>query len=74
MQGRTSPLEWVQSTATALQWPIVVTAAFWLGRYVHSLEVRVSRAEAWMEQLIHRHIPAIHRALAEIRGMLNGGR
>lgn len=70
----TSPLEWLQSTAVTMQWPLIVAAAFWLGRYVHSLEVRVMRAESRLEQLINRHMPAIHRALAEIRGLLVGGR
>jgi hypothetical protein len=70
----TSPLGWVQAAVLALQWPVIVVAAFWLGRYVHGLEVRVLRAETRLEQLLERHMPAIHKMLAEIRGLLVGAR
>lgn len=73
-EQHSSPLDWLQSIAAALQWPGIVAASFWLGRYVRSLEVRVASAESRLEQLIERHMPAVHRALAEIRGLLVGGR
>lgn len=69
-----SPLAWLQSWAAALGWPIVVGSAFWLGRYVKSMEMRVEKAETRIESLVERHMPAIHRALAEIRGLLVGRR
>jgi hypothetical protein len=69
-----SPFGWLQSWAIALQWPVIVLAAFWLGRYVQRLEMRVSKAETNIQMLIERHMPAIHKALAEIRGLLIGGR
>lgn len=66
-----SPLSWFQSWALAMQWPVIVMAAFWLGRYVQKLELRVHKAETSIKQLVERHMPAIHNALAEIRGMLS---
>ncbi len=73
-EQHTSPLEWLYAAALTMRWPVIVTAAFWLGRYVRGLELRVARAETRLEQLIERHMPAIHKALAEIRGLLVGGR
>jgi len=73
-EQHTSPPGWIQSWALALQWPVIVFAAFWLGRYVQRLEMRVAKAETRIEALVERHMPAIHRALAEIRGLLMGGR
>lgn len=69
-----SPITWIQATATALQWPVIVIGAFWLGRYVQKLEMRVSKAESYIQLLVERHMPAVHRMLAEIRGLLIGGR
>ncbi len=69
-----SPLGWLQAFITDLAWPLVVVAAFWLGRYVQKLEMRVAKAETNITMLIERHMPAIHKALAEIRGLLIGGR
>ena len=65
------PVTWLLTLAKDLQWPVVVAASFWLGRYVHDLECRLSKAESNLTALIDRHMPAIHRALAEIRGMLS---
>jgi len=73
MQEHT-PTAWLQYALSALQWPFVVVAAFALGRYVAMLETRVSKAESRLEALIERHMPAIHKALAEIRGLLMGQR
>lgn len=72
--SHTSPLAWLQTFAINLAWPVVTFAAFWLGRYVQKLEMRVTKAESRIESLVERHMPAIHRALAEIRGLLVGGR
>jgi hypothetical protein len=69
-----SPLSWLQSWAVAMQWPVIVLAAFWLGRYVQKLEIRVAKAETSITAIVERHMPQIHRALAEIRGLLMGGR
>lgn len=66
-----SPIPWLQSVATALQWPVVTAAAFWLGRYVKDLEQRLAKSEATLTALVERHMPAIHRALAEILGRLS---
>lgn len=65
-----SPLGWIQHITAALQWPVIVVAAFWLGRYVQRLEVRVLSAEGHVKALIERHLPHVHRALAEIKGRL----
>ena len=70
----TSPFGWLQSWAFNMGWPIIVIAAFWVGRYVQRLEMRVTKAENHIQALIERHLPAVHRALAEIRGLLIGGR
>jgi hypothetical protein len=66
-----APLGWLQSILSALQWPGIVAIAFWLGRYVRELELRVTKAEENVQALIERHLPAVHRALAEIRGLLS---
>lgn len=73
-EQHTSPLSWLQTWAFNMGWPVIVIAAFWLGRYVQSLEHRVNKAEDRLTALVERHMPAIHRALAEIRGLLMGGR
>jgi hypothetical protein len=73
-EQHTSPLTWLQSWAMAMGWPVIVLAAFWIGRYVQRLEMRVDRAEKRITDLVERHMPALHRALAEIRGLLIGGR
>lgn len=69
-----SPLGWFQTWALNMGWPVVVIAAFWLGRYMQKVETRVVKAEARIESIVTRHLPAIHNALAEIRGLLIGGR
>lgn len=69
-----APLTWLQAMINGLQWPVIVAAAFWLGRYVRDLEQRLVKAESNLTALIERHMPAIHRALAEIRGLLVGSR
>jgi hypothetical protein len=68
------PLGWLQAFAINLAWPVVVLAAFWVGRYVQRLEMRVDKAEESLKSIVERHMPAIHRALSEIRGLLIGGR
>ena len=65
------PWSWMLYALQAVQWPVAVLAAFWMGRYVQKLEMRVSKAETNITALVERHMPAIHRALAEIRGMLS---
>lgn len=71
MQEHTAaPLTWLQHLAANLQWPVIVVAAFWLGRYVHGLEVRVQNAERNVRDLIERHLPHVHRALAAVNGKL----
>ena len=69
-----SPLNWLQTWAVNMGWPIVVVAAFWVGRYVQKLEMRAAKLESHLDSLTGRHMPAVHRALAEIRGLLVGGR
>lgn len=68
--GTNTPLTWVEHVAHALQWPVIVGAAFWLGRYVQRLETRVVTAERSLKMLIERHLPQVHRALSEIRGKI----
>ena len=69
-----SPFAWLQSWAWNMGWPVVVMAAFWLGRYVQRLETRVHKTEQNIKTLLERHMPAIHNTLAEIRGLLTRGR
>jgi hypothetical protein len=71
-QDHTTPLSWLQAAAVALQWPAVAGLAYWAGRVHQRLEHRVNVAEKHLTSLVERHMPAIHRALAEIRGMLTG--
>lgn len=73
-QSSSTPLTWLQQITTALQWPVVVIAAFWIGRSITKLEVRVLRAEKSMSDLLERHMPHVHNALAEIRGLIQGMR
>lgn len=65
-----APVSWLQQVAANLQWPVIVVAAFWLGRFVKGLEARVATAEKNVKDLIERHLPHVHRALAEIKGKL----
>ena len=70
MQEHT-PLTWMQQWASALQWPVIVISAFFAGRYVKGLETRVLNAERRLKDVIERHLPHVHRALAEINGKIN---
>ena len=69
-QDTGTPITWLQHITAALQWPVIVIAAFWLGRYVKGLESRVLSAESNVKALIERHLPHVHRALADIKGKL----
>jgi len=64
----TSPVSWITTAVTALQWPFIVIAAFALGRYVSKLETRVLQAE--LKALVERHLPHIHTALSDIKERL----
>lgn len=70
-QHSEGPLTWLEHVASALQWPVVVTGAFWLGRYVKDLEHRVHIAEKRLTDLVERHFPTVHKALAEINGKVS---
>jgi hypothetical protein len=70
MQNSPSPLTWLHNITAALQWPLIVISAFALGRYVQKLETRVMTAEGHVKALIERHLPHVHRALADIKGKL----
>lgn len=65
-----TPLTWLQWVVTTLQWPFIVIAAFWVGRLIAKLEMRAIKAESNVTALIERHMPSLHNALSEIRGML----
>jgi hypothetical protein len=67
MQIQNNPVSWLAGVIAALQWPVVVIAAFVLGRYISKLESRVLKAEANVAMLIERHMPHIHRALSELK-------
>lgn len=69
-----NPSNWLLAWTTALQWPVVVTAAFALGCYVTSLRMRVLSAEKNIKDLVERHLPHVHNALAAIQGALSGRR
>ncbi len=64
------PTNWVINALTALQWPVIVLAAFWLGRAMTKLETRVLKAEKNVQDLIERHLPHVHRALDDIKQVL----
>lgn len=74
MQEHSNPSEWLLAWAKALQWPIVVGVAFALGRYVGRLQQRVTKAEKNLTDLVERHLPHVHNALAAIHGALTGRR
>ena len=65
-----NPLSWLSS----MQWPAVVIGAFYLGRTIANLEKRIFQADKNLSDLVSIHFPAIHNALAEIRGLLGGRR
>jgi len=69
-----TPTNYLIGVLSALQWPVVVIAAFALGRSMSKLESRVLKAEKSLSDLMERHLPHIHNALAEIRGLLLKGR
>lgn len=64
------PLAWLTKLLGSLQWPVIVCAAFWLGRSMTKLEGRVLRAEASLQAVIERHLPHIHAALSDIKETL----
>lgn len=66
-----SPVSWIQSLLNGLQWPAICVFIFWLGMYVQLLKTRVTAAETNLKALIERHLPHVHRALAEIKGKLD---
>jgi hypothetical protein len=70
----TPPFSWLRQIAQAVQWPVIVGAAFWLGHYVRELQERAAKAESNISALVERHMPAIHTALSEIRGLLQSRR
>jgi len=70
-QHAETPLTWIRYTIAALQWPVTVFAAFALGRYVKGLETRLMASERNLKDLIERHLPYVHRALAEVKGKLD---
>ena len=73
MQDHNTPLDWMRLALTNMGWPIVVGGAYWIGRYVQKAEMRAVKAEQYLTSLVERHMPAIHRALAELRGLIVGG-
>ena len=70
MEANQTPVNWVRDIGYAVQWPVIVLAAFWLGRYVTRLEQRVLKAEKSMTDLITRHMPHLHTALNRIEAAL----
>lgn len=73
-QTESVPYSWLQQITMALQWPVIVVAAFWLGRVISKLEGRVIVAEKNVSDLVERHMPHLYNALAEIRGLLMGNK
>lgn len=69
-----SPMQWAQAVISALQWPALTFGAFAAGRYLRGVEKRAEKAEKRLESITERHLPSIHRMLAEIRGLLIGSR
>lgn len=69
-----NPTPWFVSTLQALQWPVIVVAAFFVGRAVAKIESRINKAEKSLSDLIERHMPHIHNALSELRGITQGRR
>jgi hypothetical protein len=67
---QSTPVSWITTAVTALQWPFIVISAFVLGRYVTKLETRVLQAERNITALIERHLPHIHAALGEVKESL----
>ena len=67
MQTTSNPSNWFVTACSALQWPVIVVAAFWLGRGMSKLENRVLKAEKNMQDIIERHLPHIHQALADLK-------
>jgi hypothetical protein len=70
MMQQETPVLWIQTLLSGLKWPAVVIGAYWAGRRHEKLEGRLTKAEKNVSDLAERHMPAVHRALAEIRGLL----
>jgi hypothetical protein len=66
-----SPFSWITQLLTALQWPVIVVAAFFAGRYISSPEDRLDHAEKNIKDLIERHMPHIHNALGDVKTKLD---
>jgi hypothetical protein len=66
----TSPATWITAAIAGLKWPAIVAAAYWSGRRHEKLSTRVDKAEKRLANIDERHLPAVHRMLAEIKGLL----
>lgn len=67
---QTNPVNYVADKLLALQWPVIVLAAFALGRYVCKLELRAIKAEKNLSDVVERHLPHVHSALSAVKESL----
>jgi hypothetical protein len=66
-----NPIDWAKAEAVAkLTWPALVFAAYYLGRKVTQIEQRLAKAESQLDNLNSKHMPALYRALGEIRSLI----
>ena len=66
-----APLNYVKDAATALQWPIVVIAAYYLGCVTTNLKSRLTKAETNLAELLNKHMPALHKVASDIQAKLD---
>lgn len=66
-----SPVEWLKGLVDALHWPTATVTAFWLGRKYKEFESRITKGEKGMSDLLTRHMPHLHSALARVETKLD---
>lgn len=74
MDRTPTPFQWLWLTLCAAGWPVIVVLAYRLGRYIERVETRLKKVETGVTSMLERHLPSIHQALSEIRGMMRGGK
>jgi hypothetical protein len=70
MQMQPSPFEWVVRALAEIKWPALVVGSYFLGRKIQQIESRLAKAESHLDNIVTKHMPALYRALGEIRSLI----
>lgn len=61
------PYSWLIDFVKAIQWPVIVLGAVYMGRLLAKFEARALTAEKSLHDLIARHMPHIHTRLNDLK-------